>query len=53
MPTPRDLLLRRAADVVCDLSLGQAEALAFEISRQRRPSRIRQGGRLGSTASST
>jgi len=42
MPTPRDLLLRRAADVVCELSLGQAEALAFEISRQRRPSRIRQ-----------
>lgn len=42
MPTPRDLLLRRAADVVCELSLGQAEALAYEIGRQNQPRHIRQ-----------
>lgn len=44
MPTARDRLLSAAADVVCELSAGQAEALAYEIALASGPRRIRQVG---------
>jgi len=42
MPTPRDRLLAEAASVACELSKGQADALAYEIRLLRRPTRILQ-----------
>jgi len=42
MPTARERLLWKAADVVCELSMGQAEALAYEIGISPAPKRIRQ-----------
>jgi len=47
MPTPRDRLLNEAAAVACELSAGQADALAYEISLLDRPTRILQVAGLG------
>jgi phosphatidylserine/phosphatidylglycerophosphate/cardiolipin synthase-like enzyme len=50
MPTPHDRLLSKAADVVCELSAGQAEALAYEISIATEPRRIRHVAGLAAPA---
>ncbi len=42
MATKKDLLLASAAAVCCELSAGQAEALAYDVERARSPKRIRQ-----------
>ncbi len=42
MPTPRDRLLSSAANVCCELSSGQAEALAYDVELATKPRRIRQ-----------
>lgn len=42
MPSAKDRLLAKAANVVCELSAGQAEALAYELALAGAPKRIRQ-----------
>jgi cardiolipin synthase len=53
MATPRELLLTKAAEVVCELSAGQADALAYEISIATAPRLIRQIGGLAAPAAVT
>jgi cardiolipin synthase len=40
MPTAHDRLLAKAAQVACELSAGQAEALAYDLSLAAKPRRI-------------
>ena len=42
MATPSERVLAKAADVVCELSAGQAEALAYEIGIADSPRKIRK-----------
>lgn len=51
MSTARDELLDRLADVACDLSSGQAEALALEFDLARSPRRIRKIGGMSAPSS--
>ncbi len=51
MSSARDRLLAKAADVACELSTGQTEALAYEISIASGPRRIRQVGGLAAPLS--
>lgn len=51
MPTSRDLLLTEAAAVACELSSGQADALAYEIGQLERPGRILQVAGLAAPGS--
>lgn len=51
MPTPHDLLLAKAAQVACELSADQAEALAYEIGIAERPRPILQVAGLAAPTS--
>jgi cardiolipin synthase len=53
MPTDRERLLSKAADVVCELSAGQAVALAFEIAAVSEPRMILQVAGLAAPKSVT